>query len=62
MGDPGSIPGSGRYPGEENGNPRQYSCLANSTEEAGEPPWGRKELEKTERLAHSHTDVKNVSE
>ena len=24
-GDPGSIPGSGRSPGEENGNPRQYS-------------------------------------
>ena len=24
-GDPGSIPGSGRSPGEENGNPLQYS-------------------------------------
>ena len=29
-GDPGSIPGSGRFPGEENGNPLQYSCLENS--------------------------------
>ena len=29
-GDLGSIPGSGRYPGEENGNPLQYSCLENS--------------------------------
>ena len=29
VGDPGSIPGSGRYPGEGNGNPLQYSCLAN---------------------------------
>ena len=28
-GDPGSIPGSGRSPGEENGNPLQYSCLEN---------------------------------
>ena len=28
--DPGSIPGSGRYPGEGNGNPLQYSCLENS--------------------------------
>ena len=28
-GDPGSIPGSGRSPGEENGNPLQYSCLGN---------------------------------
>ena len=26
-GDLGSIPGSGRSPGEENGNPLQYSCL-----------------------------------
>ena len=25
----GSIPGSGRSPGEGNGNPRQYSCLDN---------------------------------
>ena len=25
--DVGSIPGSGRSPGEENGNPLQYSCL-----------------------------------
>ena len=28
-GDPGLIPGSGRSPGEENGNPLQYSCLEN---------------------------------
>ena len=27
--DPGSIPGSGRYPGKGNGNPLQYSCLKN---------------------------------
>ena len=26
-GDPGLIPGSGRYTGEGNGNPFQYSCL-----------------------------------
>ena len=25
-GDPGSIPGSGRFAGERNGNPHQYSC------------------------------------
>ena len=29
-GDPGSIPGSGRSPGEGNSNPFQYSCLENS--------------------------------
>ena len=28
-GDLGSIPGSGRFPGEGNGNPLQYSCLEN---------------------------------
>ena len=28
-GDVGSIPGLGRFPGEENGNPLQYSGLCN---------------------------------
>ena len=28
--DPGSTPGSGRSPGEGNGNSFQYSCLENS--------------------------------
>ena len=28
-GDLGSIPGSGKFPGEGNGNPLQYSCLEN---------------------------------
>ena len=28
-GDAGSVPGSGRSPGEENNNPLQYSCLGN---------------------------------
>ena len=34
-GDLGSIPGSGRLPGEGNGNPLQYSCLENPMD--GEP-------------------------
>ena len=29
IGDPGLNPGSGRSPGEGNGNPLQYSCLEN---------------------------------
>ena len=33
-GDPGSIPGSGRSPGEGNGNPLQYSCLENPMDRA----------------------------
>ena len=28
-GDKGSVPGSGRSPGEGHGNPLQYSCLEN---------------------------------
>ena len=30
--DPGFIPGLGRFPGEGNGNPFQYSCLKNPTD------------------------------
>ena len=29
VGDPGSLPGLGRSPGEGNGNPLQYYCLEN---------------------------------
>ena len=29
-GDESLIPGSGRFPGGENGNPLQFSCLENS--------------------------------
>ena len=32
VGDVGSIPGPGSSPGEENGNPLQYSCLGNPTD------------------------------
>ena len=56
--DAGSIPGSGRSPGEGHGNPFQYSCLEN--------PMGRgiwqatvyrvgKESETTEQLSTAHT-------
>ena len=31
-GDVGSIPGSGRSPGEGNGNPLQYPCLKSPTD------------------------------
>ena len=29
-GDPGMLLGSGRFPGDVNGNPFQYSCLENT--------------------------------
>ena len=34
-GDTDSLPGSGRSPGEGNGNPLQYSCLGNPMEMSG---------------------------
>ena len=37
VGDPGSIPGLGRSPGEGNGNPLRYSCLENRM---GGGAWG----------------------
>ena len=36
-GDPGSILGLGRSPGEGNGNPLQYSCLENPMDRGA---WG----------------------
>ena len=34
-GDAGLNPGSGRSPGDGNGNPLQYSCLENPTDRGG---------------------------
>ena len=48
VGDLGSIPESGRSPGEGNGNPLQYSCLENSMRSlVGYSPWDLKELDMT---------------
>ena len=53
VGDVGSIPRSGRSPGEGNGNPLQYSCLENPMDRGA---WQAtvygvvKELYMTERL------------
>ena len=48
-GDLGSIPGSGRSPGEGNGNPLQYSCLENPRME--EP--GRLQSMGSQRVGHN---------
>ena len=55
-GDPGSVPGSGRSPGEGNGNPLQFSCLENPMDRSlvGYSPWGRKESNTTKQLYLVH--------
>ena len=43
----GLIPWLGRYPGEENDNPFQYSCLGNPMDRGDQQaivPWGRKRV------------------
>ena len=57
-GDAGSIPGWGRFPGEGNGNPLQYSCLENPMDRgAWWVPWDRKELDITEQLVYKHSHM-----
>ena len=54
-----SIPGSGRSPGEEHGNPLQYSYLENPHGQrslAGYIPRGCKESDMTEQLS-THTYI-----
>ena len=54
--DMGSIPETGRSPGEGNGNPLQYSCLENPMDRGAwraiYSSWGHKELDTTEETEH----------
>ena len=55
--DVGSIPGWGRYPGEGNGSPLQYSCFENPMDRGA---WwatihGVKESDTTEAAEHKDT-------
>ena len=65
-GDPGSIPGLGRSPGEGNGNPLQCSCLENPVDwgaclqSTDYSPWGRKESDTTERLNWTELNWKYI--
>ena len=51
----GSIPGSGRSPGEGNGNLIQYSCLGNPMDRGTwqAAVWGHREVDRTE---HEHSE------
>ena len=55
------IPGSGRSPGEENGNPLQISFLENPKDRgvwwATYSPWGHKESDMIEQLTKVESDV-----
>ena len=51
-GDLSSIPGLGRYPGEGNGYPLQYSCLENSMDRGA--CHGFKEVDTTEQLSQKY--------
>ena len=49
-----TVSGSGRSPGEGNGNPLQYSCLENPTDKrtlAGYSPWCCQESDTTEQVS-----------
>ena len=49
-GDPGSIPGSGRSPGEGNGNPLQYSYLENPMDRVA---WWAVQSMGSQRVGHN---------
>ena len=54
--DKGLIPGSGRSPAEEHGNPFQYSSPGESQGQrslVGYSPWGCIELDTTEATYHT---------
>ena len=55
-GDPGSIPGLGRSPGEGNGNPVFWLGESHGQRSLkGYNQWGCKELDMTEQITHTHT-------
>ena len=63
-GDLGSIPASGRYPGEGHGNPLQYSSLGDPMDRGawvGCSPWGLKESGTSQWLNSNSSKVSLLS-
>ena len=61
VGDLGSTPGLGRFPGGGHGNPLQYSCLENPHGQrslAGYSSWGHKELDATKHNMTLNTQLR----
>ena len=59
VGNPSSIPGSGRSPEEGNGNPPQYCCLEHPHGQRSlvdNSPYGHSELDTTEQLHFPQCD------
>ena len=57
--DLGSVPGLGKSPGGELGNPLHFSCLENPHGQrslAGYNPWARKGSDMTEQLSTAHVE------
>ena len=65
-GDPGLIPGSGKSPGEGNGNPLQCSCLRNLIDRGTwrhYSPWGREGVRHglaTKQQQEDHSQLKEM--
>ena len=57
VGDPGSIPGLGRSPGEGNGNPLLYSSYLENSTDGGASVHGIAELHTTEQLHFLVLDI-----
>ena len=60
VGDRGSIPGSGRSPGEGHGNPLQYSCVENPHEQGSLAGSMGSQRVRHDRVTHTHTELLSV--
>ena len=58
-GDLGSIPGSGRPPGEGHGYPLQYSCLENPMGRESQGPW-RAAVHRVAIEATEYTHIRTI--